>query len=150
MLLERLPRDRDRVTFGVLARPWVHDSAELGIGTLRRFQVAKIVRFVVPLPGVAHRIASTSLRGPCYSRIGETRVKIQVPLDTSCCDSDAFVALVGNVLAKEGLTGLHGGHQLGGQGGATIQDGSKVTRIAKAPISERAVFRVIEGEAQAP
>ena len=150
VLFERLPRHRDRITFDVLARPWVHDSVELGIGTLRRFQVAKIVRCVVPLPGVAHRIVSTSLRGPCYSRIGETRVKINVPLDTRCCDCDAFVALVGNVLAKEGLTGFHGGHQFGGQEGAAIQDGAQVARIAKAPIGERAVFRVIEGEAQAP
>ena len=144
VLLERLPRDCDRVTFDVLARPRVYNSAETGVGTLRSFQAVRVVFRVVPLPGVTHRVSGTSFCELLDLRIGEIREKVQVSLAAGRINGDAFVSLVGNVLAKEGLTDIHGGHLAG------IQDAAKKTRIGEKPIGECAILRVVEGEAQAP
>ncbi len=82
VLFEALPRDRNRVTFDVLARPRVHDSRVQGIGALSRFQAVGILLRVLALPDVAHRVIFTGLSELCDLFLGQVGVKIQVSLST--------------------------------------------------------------------
>ena len=144
VLLERLPRHRNRVTFDVLARPRVYSSAECRAGTLRGIEIATMVLRVVTLPGVAHGIVGSGRSELLDLLLGQLCEDIQVSLYAKTINDDAFVGLVSDALVKEGLAGLHGRHLAG------IQECAKVPRIGEVPIGKCAVLRVIKGDAQTP
>ena len=80
-LLPILPRDRDWVTFNILARPRVYSSAECRVGTLRGVQHTRsIVLLVIALPGVAHGIVGSGRRELPDLLLGHLCVEIQVSL----------------------------------------------------------------------
>ena len=144
MLLERLPRHRDRVTFDVLAGPRVYNSAKRRAVPLGGIRPVRIVLLVVALPGVTHGVVGASFGELLDLLISEIRVEIEVSLNAKTINDDAFVRLVGDVFINKGLAGFHGRHLAG------IQDCAKITRIAEVPIGECAVLRVIKGDAQTP
>ena len=78
VLLPVLPRDRDRVTFVVLARPRVHSSGERRIGPLGGFRAIRIVLLVVALPGVTHRVIGSGRRELLDFLVAQPCSEIQV------------------------------------------------------------------------
>ena len=77
--LSSLPRNRDRVTFDVLARPRVYSSAKSSVGPLGRVRTIRIVLLVVALPGVTYRVISRGRSELLDFLIGQLCVGIQVP-----------------------------------------------------------------------
>ena len=118
VLLERLPRHRDRVTFDVLARPRVYDSAESSTVTLRGIRSGRVPFLVVTLPTVTHRVIGSG-RGELFDfLLGQLCIDINVSLADGRSNLNVLVSLVGDVLVKEGLTDFHGGQLAGIQNAA--------------------------------
>ena len=108
MLLESLPRHRDRVTFDVLARPRVDNSTELRAASLGNLRAGSLVFRVVALPGVTYRVIGSGRSELLDLLIGQLCFEVHVSLRTRSSNLDVLVGLMGDVLAEEGLTDFHG------------------------------------------
>ena len=110
VLFEALPRNRDRVTFDVLARPRVHDGRKgcaVPLGGKRR---GGTVSLIVSLPGVTYRVRGSGLSELLDFRIGQFCVEVQVSLLPKAINDEGFVGLVRDFLVNKGLTGIHSGN----------------------------------------
>ena len=148
VLLERLPRHRDRVTFDILARPRIHKRGKKNAATLRCFGASThgIILRVVALPCVAHGVFGTSLRVLPDLIFRQVRCKHKAPLTPPSGNLNVFIGLVGNqpITVEKDLANVHRRQR------TRIQKRGEATRVSKTPISERAVLRVIEGKTQSP
>ena len=94
MLLEVLPRHRDRVTLDVLARPRVHDGRKGCTVSLGGKRAGGTVDLIVSLPGVTYRVSGSGLSELLDFSIGQFRVEVQVSLLPRSSNSEDFVGLV--------------------------------------------------------
>ena len=108
VLLKVLPRNRDRVTFDVLARPRVHDGRKgctVSLGGIRR---GGTVSLIVSLPGVTDWVRGSGLSELLDFRIGQFRVDVQVSLSLRSSNIEFFVGLVRDFLAAKSLASIRG------------------------------------------
>ena len=144
-LFSVLPRYRDRITFDVLARPRVYDGCKVCVASLGGPNLwVGILLLIVALPGVTNRVSGSGLSELLDFRIGQFRIEVQVSLWARSSNTEDFVGLVGNYLVNKGLTSIRGGNL------SCIEVRAHPTSAGKAPISERAVLRIIKGDAQTP
>ena len=145
MFLEVFPRHRDGGALDVLTRPRVHDSPEGSrISSGGSKVLTSRILFVVALPGVTYRVSGSGLSELLDFRISQLRIEIQVSLLLRSSNTEDFVGLVRDCLAAKSLAGIRGRNL------SWVEVRAQKARIGKAPISERAVLRVIKGNAQAP
>ena len=144
VLLERLPRHRDWVTFDVLARPRVYDGHEECVVPLGGSWSPGRFLLIVARPPVTHGVFDSSFSVLLDLLFGQVRIEIKIQLTTAFSNLDAFIGLVRDIVAKKGLADIHRGNF------TRIEVRAHLAGIGKAPINERAVLRVIKGDAQAP